>query len=43
VADRCVVFYSGRIVKVLTHDEITEHTVMLYATNAVDVEEAKVQ
>ena len=43
VADRCVVFYSGRIVKVLTHDEITEHTVMLYATNAVDVEEAKEQ
>ena len=41
VADRCAVFYSGRVVKVLDHDEITEHTVMMYATNAVDVEEAK--
>ncbi len=41
IADRCAVFYSGRIVKLLSHDEITEHTVMMYATNAVDVEEAK--
>ena len=36
VADRCVVFYSGRIVKTLAHDEITEHTVMMYATNATE-------
>ena len=36
VADRCVVFYSGRIVKTLAHDEITEHTVMMYATNAAE-------
>ena len=41
VADRCVVFYSGRIVKILQHDEITEHTVMLYATNAIEDEEGK--
>ena len=36
VADRCIVFYSGRIVKTLSHDEITEHTVMMYATNAAE-------
>ena len=35
VADRCAVFYSGRIVKILEHDEITEHTAMMYATNAI--------
>ena len=40
VADRCAVFYSGRIVKILPHEEITEHTVMLYATNAIELEEA---
>jgi len=38
VADRCAVFYSGRIVKILPHEEITEHTVMLYATDAIEVE-----
>ena len=36
VADRCAVFYSGRIVKILAHEEITEHTAMLYATNAIE-------
>ncbi|HHU54020.1 MAG TPA: sugar ABC transporter ATP-binding protein [Clostridiaceae bacterium] len=41
IADRCAVFYSGKIVKILSHDEITEHTVMQYATNAIEVEEAK--
>lgn len=35
VADRCAVFYSGEIVKVLNHDEINERTVMMYATNAI--------
>lgn len=40
VADRCAVFYSGKIVKILPHEEITEHTVMLYATNAIELEEA---
>ena len=36
VADRCVVFYEGRIVKVFQHSEVNEHDVMLYSTNAVD-------
>lgn len=35
LADRCVVFYSGRIAAILNHDDITEHKVMMYATNAV--------
>ena len=35
VADRCAVFYSGEIVKVLDHADINEQTVMLYATNAI--------
>ena len=39
VADACAVFYSGRIVKVLSHEEITEHTVMMYATNAIEIME----
>lgn len=37
VADRCVVFYSGEIAAVLNHEEINEHTVMMYATNAIKV------
>lgn len=32
IADRCVVFYEGRAVKVLNHDEIQEHEVMMYST-----------
>lgn len=35
VADRCVVFYRGGIQAVLQRAEISEETVMLYATNAV--------
>lgn len=35
VADRCVVFYHGEIQAILPREEITEETVMLYATNAV--------
>lgn len=35
VADRCAVFYEGKIVKIFSHDEIDEHSVMLYSTNAV--------
>ena len=34
VADRCVVFYEGRIVKIFMHSEVNEHDVMLYSTNA---------
>ena len=32
VADRCAVFYGGRIVKLLEHDEIDEEKVMMYST-----------
>jgi ribose transport system ATP-binding protein len=35
VSDRCVVFYSGRVVKIFDHDEINERDVMLYSTNAI--------
>ena len=31
VADRCIVFYDGRMVKELGHDEINEQSVMLYS------------
>ena len=34
VADYCVVFYEGKIVKILQHQEINEQTIMMYATNA---------
>jgi len=33
IADRCVVFFHGNIKKILERKEITEHEVMLYATN----------
>lgn len=35
IADRCAVFYHGTICKVLNRSEISEETVMLYATNAI--------
>lgn len=38
VADRCVVFYSGTIKKILPRKDITEETVMLHATNAIQEE-----
>ena len=31
VADRCIVFYDGGIIKELEHDEINEQSVMLYS------------
>lgn len=37
VADYCVVFYGGSIIKILPHKDIDEQTVMLYSTNAVTV------
>lgn len=37
IADRCVVFYHGEIVAELEHEQINEESVMLYATNAVYV------
>lgn len=41
VADRCAVFYSGKIVKILDHADIDEQTVMMYATNAIEAVEEK--
>ena len=35
VADRCIVFYEGKIVKVFEHSDVNEHDVMLYSTNAI--------
>lgn len=35
IADRCIVFYHGKIAAQLSHREINEETVMLYATNAI--------
>ncbi|MDU4889284.1 MAG: sugar ABC transporter ATP-binding protein [Clostridium sp.] len=37
IADRCVVFYHGEIVKILDRRDITEENVMLYATNAINI------
>ena len=39
MADCCAVFYEGSIVKILEHKEIDEMTIMMYSTNAVQVEE----
>ena len=41
VSDRCVVLFEGKIAKVFSHDEINEHDVMLYATNAIKTEGVK--
>lgn len=40
VADVCAVFYDGRLVKILDHEEIDETTIMLYSTNAVEMKES---
>lgn len=39
VADRCVVFYEGHIVKTFRHEEVNERDVMLYSTNAIETSE----
>ena len=36
VADRCVVFYEGKIVKEFEHKDVNEKDVMLYSTNAIN-------
>ena len=36
VSDRCAVFYEGEIIKIFEHDQIDEHDVMLYSTNAIN-------
>jgi len=39
VADRCVVFYHGHLQTELKRDEMSEETVMLWATNAINSSE----
>ena len=39
VADRCVVFYEGKIAKIFSHAEVNEQDVMLYSTNAIETTE----
>lgn len=43
VSDRCIVFYEGSIAKIFGHDEINEHDVMMYSTNAINTGEVTVQ
>lgn len=35
VADYCAIFYNGKIIKILDHQDIEEQTVMLYSTNSI--------
>jgi len=35
VADRCIVFYEGKIVKEFKHEEVNEQDVMMYSTDAI--------
>ena len=39
IADRCIVFFHGKVAVELKRSEINEETVMLYATNAVNTKE----
>ena len=43
VADRFVVFYEGRIVKIFEHAQVNEHDVMLYSTNAIETTQEAAQ
>lgn len=43
IADRCIVFYHGRSAAELSHKEISEETVMMYATNAVYQKQGKME
>ncbi len=43
VADRCVVFYEGRIVRIFEHSEVNEHDVMLYSTTAIETTQEAAQ
>jgi ribose transport system ATP-binding protein len=38
VSDRCFVFFEGKVIKELSHNEINEHDVMLYSTNAINTQ-----
>ncbi len=42
VADKCAVFYDGELVKILSHEEIEETTVMMYSTNAAGMGDGKI-
>ncbi len=42
VADRCAVFYDGRLLRILDHDDIDEQTVMMYSTNVVGAMEGNI-
>ncbi|WP_371298620.1 ATP-binding cassette domain-containing protein, partial [Schaedlerella sp.] len=42
VADKCAVFYDGELVKILSHEEIEETTVMMYSTNAAGMGDRKI-
>lgn len=39
IADRCIVFYEGKIQGVFAHDEVDEQKIMAYSTNAVGIKE----
>lgn len=41
VADRCVVFYHGKVQTELSRQQMTEENVMLWATNAINSSEVK--
>lgn len=41
IADYCVIFYEGQIVKTLEHQDINEQTVMFYSTNAAELQKEK--
>ena len=36
VADRCIVFYDGHMIKELLHEEINEQDVMLYSVGITE-------
>ena len=36
VADRCIVFYDGHMIKELAHEEINEQDVMLYSVGITE-------
>ncbi|MFV0528123.1 MAG: sugar ABC transporter ATP-binding protein [Lachnospiraceae bacterium] len=43
IADRCVVLYHGQVQTILKRSDINEEQVMLYATNALNVEKTYVE
>lgn len=43
VADYCAVFCDGKIVKILPHEQIEEHTIMMYSTNSIQEQQTEVE